>query len=97
MRAARQSLARQEERAGRKSQLALLAGFLSAGDDSDADYAAVAARLGMTMEAARKALSRLREKLRECVRRQIANTLESPDRRRVEEELAALIAALANR
>jgi RNA polymerase sigma-70 factor (ECF subfamily) len=97
MRAARQSLASQEERAGRGAQFKSLAGFLGTRNDADADYAAVAAGLGMTAEAARKAASRLREKLRKCVLQQIANTMDSPDSRRVEEELATLIAALAGR
>lgn len=97
MRAARQSLSEEKARAGRASQFKLLAGFLSTGDDSDADYAAVAVRLGTTAEAARKAASRLRKKLRKCVTRQIADTLVSPDIRRVEEERAALFAALASR
>jgi len=97
MRAARQSLAMLEERSGRGAQFPVLEGFLSTGADADAGYPAAVARLGMTVEAARKAVSRLREKFGKCVLQHIANTLASPDRRRVEEELAALIAALAIR
>ena len=95
MRAALQSLARQEERARRKVQFTVLAEFLSHREDAGADYAAAANRLRMTVDAARKAVSRLREKFRVCVRLQIANTLDAPDSRRVEEEMAALLAALA--
>ena len=95
MRAALASLGRQEARAGRKEQFESLRGFLSDVEDADGDYAAAAEKLGMTVQAARTAVSRLREKFRKCVRRQIAQTLDSPDSAQVEAEMAALLAALA--
>jgi predicted DNA-binding protein (UPF0278 family) len=51
----------------------------------------------MTEEAVRQAVSRLRRKFRDCLRRQIADTLHCPTEEQIDEELSSLGAALASR
>ena len=58
-------------------------------------YAALAARCGMSEEAVRMAVSRLRARYRECLKEEIGHTLASPDE--VEEELRHLFRVLARR
>lgn len=89
-------LAGEEERAGRGAQCAVLEGFLSPESAGESDYAAASATLKTSEEAVRKAVSRLRKKFRGCLRRQIADTLHSPDEGRIDEELTALGAALSH-
>ncbi|RZM25376.1 MAG: sigma-70 family RNA polymerase sigma factor [Pedobacter sp.] len=57
-------------------------------------YKEAAEQLGMSVEAVSKAVSRLRGKLRDCLRGQIAGTLRHPDAAQVDGELAALKATL---
>ena len=57
-----------------------------------ADYAGVAGRLGMNAGAVRTALSRMRRRYRECLVREVSETVASPDF--VDEELDALISSL---
>jgi RNA polymerase sigma-70 factor (ECF subfamily) len=97
MRSALESLGRQERRAGREAQFEALKGFLADAEDAEADYTAAEGSLRITPAAARTAVSRLREKYRKCVRTQIAQTLDSPDSPQVENEMTALLDALAGR
>jgi RNA polymerase sigma-70 factor (ECF subfamily) len=56
------------------------------------DYAAVAAKLNLTTNAIAVAAHRLRQKFRDAVRLEVANTVSSPDQ--IEEEMRHLFAAL---
>ena len=97
LRSALNDLAGEEERAGRGSLCAALEGFLSPESAGDGDYATASAALKMTEEAVRKIVSRLRKKFRDCLRRQIADTLNAPSERQIDDELTALGAALSQR
>ena len=63
------------------------------GDSSTSSYAEVAARLGMSEGAVKKAAQRLRERYRTIVRKQIRATVEGPEQ--VEDEIRELFDALA--
>lgn len=63
------------------------------GEASHGDQAALAAECGMTPAALKMAIQRLKQRFRECVKAEIAGTLE--DEAMVEEEMRALQAALA--
>jgi RNA polymerase sigma-70 factor (ECF subfamily) len=89
-----QQIGVEEAEAGRAETFREFEVFLSPGAVSAGDYAGPAHRLGMSEEAFRQGVSRLRRKFRVCLRRQIAATLREPDEARVDEELAALRAAL---
>ncbi len=95
LKGALKDLSAEEERAGRGAQCALLEGFLSPESTGESDYAAASATLKMTEEAVRKTVSRLRKKFRDCLRRQIADTLDAPSERQIDDELASLGAALS--
>ncbi len=58
-------------------------------------YATLATRLGMSEEAIRMAVSRLRARYRECLKEETGHTVASPDE--VEEELRHLFRVLARR
>ncbi len=60
----------------------------------EGSYAVASKRLGMQEDAVRQTVNRLRRKFRETLRRQIADTLQNADEARVDEELAAMRAAL---
>jgi RNA polymerase sigma-70 factor (ECF subfamily) len=62
------------------------------GDAAHGDQAALAASCGMNVEAFRMAAHRLKKRLRDCVKAEIASTLDDPAR--VPEEMQALFAAL---
>ncbi len=66
-------------------------GLLS-GQANHGDQTALAAACGMSFDAFRMAVSRLRKRLRQCVKTEVAGTLEDPAR--VQEEMEALFAAL---
>lgn len=85
-------LAEEQERAGRSAQFAALRPHLSPGEPPP-PHAEVAARLGSSEGAVKVALHRLRRRYGELVREEVAGTLADP--REVEDELAALIDALA--
>jgi len=89
-----EDLGRAEQLAGRGPQFAVLEPFLNAATVADGNYDEAALALRMNGDAVRKAVSRLRQKFRECLRRQIAATLHQPDEAQVDEELTALKAAL---
>lgn len=87
-------MARNEEEQGRGKLFSKLATFLNAATVDDGDYESIAGELAMTSVAVRKAVSRLRQRFRECLRDQIAATLKDPDESRVDEELMALKSVL---
>lgn len=63
------------------------------GEGGRAPYAAIAARLGMTEEAARAAATRLRRRYRQLLRVEVAGTLGDPDD--LDDEIRELFNALA--
>ncbi|MCW1886771.1 sigma-70 family RNA polymerase sigma factor [Luteolibacter flavescens] len=77
--------------AGKARHFELLAPFLD-GDGRDIGHAAAADALGMSTGAVAMAIGRLRSRMRDLVRREVAATL--ADEADVEAELAELIAAL---
>lgn len=92
-----EQLAREQEEAGKKEQFQLLRPRLDptlAGSGNDAE---LAAQLGMTHDAVRQAISRLRKRFREIMRELVAGTLASPTDETVQEELTALRNALVSR
>jgi RNA polymerase sigma-70 factor (ECF subfamily) len=83
-----------ERAAGKGRQFEVLESFLNPQAVADGNYEEAAKALGMSPEAVRKAVSRLRGKFRDCLRGQIAATLRDPSEVQVDEELTALRAAL---
>lgn len=83
-----------EETARRGGQFLQLEPFLNPRSHSEPNYDVAAISLEMSTEAVRKAVSRLRGKFRDLLRRQIAMTLTEPTEDQVDSELAALKAAL---
>jgi DNA-directed RNA polymerase specialized sigma24 family protein len=82
--------------AGRGSELAVLRPFLDAsGQSGAAAYETAAEQLGWSVNATRVAVHRLRARYREQVKATVAATLEREDPALVEEEMRALLAALA--
>lgn len=79
---------------GRAEQFDILRPFLNF-DDTGSDYAAASAALNVSPAAARQAVHRLRERFSRGLRDHIAETLTNPSAGAVEEELAAMRAALA--
>jgi RNA polymerase sigma-70 factor (ECF subfamily) len=65
----------------------ILNGYASHGDQTN-----IAAACGMTFDAFRMAVSRLRKRLRDCVKAEVAGTLDDPAA--VQDEMEALFAAL---
>jgi RNA polymerase sigma-70 factor (ECF subfamily) len=92
--AALHQLGESEQQSGRGRIFEALEPFLNPAAVAEGSYDATAAELGMNSEAVRKAVSRLRQKFRECLRTQIAATLHLPDEAQVDEELMALKMAL---
>ncbi len=66
---------------------------LLSGQASYGDQTALAAACGMSFDAFRMAVSRLRKRLRQCVKTEVYGTLEDPAR--VQEEMETLFAVLA--
>lgn len=83
-----------EAASGRVSQFQVLEPFLNPASESMADYSAAASILGIRETAARKAVSRLRQRFRETLRSRIAATLHDPTPKQIDEELLALKASL---
>lgn len=80
---------------GRAPQFAVLKPWLAGQDATPGQtLAAHAAELGVTESAVRVALHRLRQRFREAVRQQVAQTLNAPSDLAVEEELRHLRATL---
>ncbi len=69
--------------------------FLSL-EDAGEDYAAVSARLRCSRAAARQAVHRLRERFRDVLRTEVADTLQNADDETVDAELTALRLALSS-
>ncbi len=84
-------LAEEQAHAGKTEAFEVLRGHLTAGGDA-ASSAEIAARAGLTENAARVALHRLRKRYGELLRSEVAETL--PDGREVEDEIRDLFAAL---
>lgn len=72
----------------------LVSGLLS-GQASHGEQMALAADCGMSFDAFRMAVSRLKKRLRQCVKTEVTSTLGDPAR--VQEELETLFAALAGK
>jgi RNA polymerase sigma-70 factor (ECF subfamily) len=85
-------LQREYEQADRSALYGLLRPALTADPDAPS-YADLAARLGMTEGAVKKAAQRLRARYGELLRQQLAATVDGPEQ--VEEELRSLFTALA--
>lgn len=86
-------LAEEQTQAGRGRQFAALAPHLS-GAEHSRGYGEVAAQLGSSEGAVRVAVHRLRRRLRELIRRAVADVVESPQE--LEGELRALFDVLAD-
>lgn len=84
-------LEREFEKAGKSRRFEELKAFLI-GDHSGQTYAEVAKRLDMTETAAKMVVSRMRQRYRELLREEIAQTLDGPGE--VENEMRNLFAAL---
>jgi len=78
--------------AGKSKIFARLKGFLAEGSGSG-DYAPIAAEMGMSVNSVAVTVHRLRQRYRELVRAEIANTVSSPAE--IDEEMRNLFAALA--
>jgi RNA polymerase sigma-70 factor (ECF subfamily) len=87
-----QRLEAEFDKAGKANQLEALKGFII-GEHSGTTYAQVAAELGMTEGAAKKAASRMRRRYRQLLRDEIAQTVTGPEQ--VDEEIRNLFGALA--
>lgn len=94
LRCAFQHLGVIEQAAGRGRLFAALEHHLNPDVEPGAGHAEATTDLGMSAEALRQAVSRLRKKFRDCLRESIAATLHEPDAARIDEELQALKAAL---
>jgi RNA polymerase sigma-70 factor (ECF subfamily) len=79
--------------AGKRAQFEQLQDCLMGSPDAPR-YAQLAARIGLSAEAARMAVSRLRRRYRELLREEIAQTVGSPAE--IEEEIRHLFAALGS-
>jgi DNA-directed RNA polymerase specialized sigma24 family protein len=86
-----QRLEAESAQAGKGEQFRELKDFL-VGDHPGATYADVATRLGMTEAAAKMATHRMRQRYRELLREEIAETVSGPED--VEDEIFNLFAAL---
>lgn len=87
--AALQRLAEEQEAAGKGKAFAVMRPLLSpAGTKTSQEQ--VAAELGLSAEALRVALHRLRKRFGELLRETVADTLAKPDAASVDEEMAAL-------
>lgn len=87
-------LGEDEKRQGKGAEFVAAEPFLSPTNSGEGCYQTLADRLGVTETAARKMVSRLRQKFRDALREAIADTLSSPSDADVDEELRALKAAL---
>lgn len=78
--------------AGKESQFDELKRFLAGGRDHPGGYAVAAERLGMTADAVKVAAHRLRQRYRELLRDEIAQTVAQPDD--IDEEIRDLFQCL---
>lgn len=89
-----QQLAAIEHAADRGRQFVVLEPCLNPESDTEGAHADFATQLGISVDAVRQTVSRLRKKFRDCLRERIAATLQDPDDIRIDEELRALKAVL---
>ena len=89
-----QRLEREQERAGHARQFAILKSFI-AGRSEGTSIAKAASELAMKEAAARMAVSRLRDRYREILRAEIAETVTSPED--VDAEISHLFAVFSQR
>lgn len=90
------TLAAERAAAGRAREMEVLRPFLDAsGLSGDAAYEEAAAALGMSLANTRVAVHRLRHRYRRVLMETVAATLENEDPAAVEDEMRALLAALA--
>jgi RNA polymerase sigma-70 factor (ECF subfamily) len=90
-------LAAEQASIGKDRAFALLRPLLSPSEDGDegGTHEEIATALGLTVEASRAAVYRLRKRFREILRETVADTLIQPTPESVDEELMALRAALS--
>lgn len=95
--AAMKRLAAEQTAIGKDRAFALLRPLLSPSEDGGegGTHEEIAAALGLTVEASRAAVYRLRKRYREILRETVADTLVQPTPEAVDEELIALRAALS--
>ncbi len=94
LRTALNELSAIETEAGHGEHFAILAPFLSPEGEGSENYQTVSDKLGCTQEAARQAVSRLRKKFRDFLRKQIGDTLRDPTPEQIDSELISLREAL---
>lgn len=95
LKAAKEQIEAKEVATGRGEAFRVMEPFLEQERDPTVSYESVARRLHMSQEAARKAVSRLRERYREAVREQIAGTLRDPSEKDIDTEMKSLWSALS--
>jgi DNA-directed RNA polymerase specialized sigma24 family protein len=93
--AAKAQVLRKEAAAGRQAMFVALEPFLERDRDATITYESMAAHLGLTQDALRKAVSRLRERYKQAIRDQVANTLNAPSEKEIDAEMRFLRAALS--
>jgi DNA-directed RNA polymerase specialized sigma24 family protein len=81
------------ERAGKRALFEALRPLVAGGDDA-VPYEQLTGTTGMSIEAMRQTVRRLRLRFREILRQLIADTLDSPTASQIDDELRALRAAL---
>lgn len=89
-----EQLAQEQEASGKGAQFSILRSRLDpsqAGSGSDAE---IAVQLGISHDAVRQTIFRLRKRFREIMRDLVASTLSDPSEEAVQEELASLRSAL---
>jgi RNA polymerase sigma factor (sigma-70 family) len=91
--AAKARLAANEAASGRAELYKALEPFLERGHSSENPYKELATRLGLKEPTLRKTVERLRDRYREAVRAEIANTLTNPTDQAIDEEARCLRAA----
>ncbi|MES2593957.1 MAG: sigma-70 family RNA polymerase sigma factor [Verrucomicrobiota bacterium] len=89
-----EQLAREQEAAGKGPQFQLLRTRLDPSQPGSGNDAELARQLGMSHDAVRQSISRLRKRFREVMKEIVASTLSAPTEDSVNEELAALRNAL---
>lgn len=88
------TLRESEAKDGRSTVFEAIVPFLDPEATAPANTETVAQKLGISLEAVRQTISRLRRKFRDVLRQQIASTLNDPSEAQIDEELSALQAAL---
>jgi RNA polymerase sigma-70 factor (ECF subfamily) len=83
-----------EEKAGRGRLHQALSVFLAPDGNDQGQYAIISRELGMTEEALRQSVSRLRKRFRDTLRQEVADTLVAPTPEAVDAELQALKTAI---